>query len=123
MEEVRNLDAVNKMFSSRIEDALEPIQNIEELEDMPIDPESNKELTPEQKEKELKFWNLFYSGKTKEALKFANYTYKPWRRVYLKPDGTEFESKRPLQRNELCPCGSGKKVKNCCGIKSTYLWK
>lgn len=27
---------------------------------------------------------------------------------------------RRLRRNDPCPCGSGKKVKNCCGIKAEY---
>lgn len=27
---------------------------------------------------------------------------------------------RRLRRNDPCPCGSGKKVKNCCGIQREY---
>ncbi|RAZ95039.1 hypothetical protein DK853_32050, partial [Klebsiella oxytoca] len=30
-------------------------------------------------------------------------------------DGTYTRSQRKIGRNEPCPCGSGKKYKNCCG--------
>jgi uncharacterized protein YecA (UPF0149 family) len=29
-------------------------------------------------------------------------------------------SKRKFYRNETCPCGSGKKIKKCCGTDITY---
>ena len=28
--------------------------------------------------------------------------------------------KRKIGRNDLCTCGSGKKVKHCCGTKTYY---
>lgn len=31
--------------------------------------------------------------------------------------------KNKLPRNKLCPCGSGKKVKNCCGVSQEYGYK
>jgi len=31
--------------------------------------------------------------------------------------------KSKLGRNDPCPCGSGKKVKNCCGVNSEYGYK
>ena len=31
--------------------------------------------------------------------------------------------KQKLGRNDTCPCGSGKKVKNCCGINIKYDYK
>lgn len=27
-----------------------------------------------------------------------------------------------LRRNDPCPCGSGKKVKNCCGVQGEYTY-
>jgi len=33
------------------------------------------------------------------------------------------EGKRKIGRNELCPCGSGKKYKNCCYPDKTHAWK
>ncbi|MFC1606379.1 PBPRA1643 family SWIM/SEC-C metal-binding motif protein [Candidatus Latescibacterota bacterium] len=34
--------------------------------------------------------------------------------LLLNPPGTRTVDKK-IGRNELCPCGSGKKYKNCCG--------
>ena len=31
--------------------------------------------------------------------------------------------KQKIGRNDPCPCGSGKKVKNCCGINTEYGYK
>ena len=31
--------------------------------------------------------------------------------------------KNSIGRNEPCPCGSGKKAKNCCGVNATYGYK
>ena len=37
------------------------------------------------------------------------------RRAPQKPKGITVSGKEKIGRNELCPCGSGKKFKNCCG--------
>lgn len=34
--------------------------------------------------------------------------------THLQTNDSSFMSKKPV-RNEPCPCGSGKKYKNCCG--------
>lgn len=30
---------------------------------------------------------------------------------------------RKIGRNDMCPCGSGKKAKNCCGTNAVYTYK
>ena len=35
--------------------------------------------------------------------------------THVKTKGTPIKSDKKVGRNELCPCGSGKKYKNCCG--------
>ena len=30
------------------------------------------------------------------------------------------EVTKEIKRNDICPCGSGKKAKNCCGAKKEY---
>ena len=37
------------------------------------------------------------------------------RRAPQKPKGITISGKEKIGRNEPCPCGSGKKYKNCCG--------
>lgn len=39
---------------------------------------------------------------------------------FLKGDGFPIVGITP-ERNSKCQCGSGKKTKNCCGIKSQYF--
>jgi uncharacterized protein YecA (UPF0149 family) len=34
-------------------------------------------------------------------------------------DGNPFKAQK-INRNELCPCKSGKKVKNCCKFETRY---
>ena len=34
-----------------------------------------------------------------------------------RPQGTVVNREKEIKRNDLCPCGSGKKYKNCCGSK------
>ena len=35
-----------------------------------------------------------------------------------RPQGTVVNKGKEIKRNDLCPCGSGKKYKNCCGKKA-----
>lgn len=43
--------------------------------------------------------------------------YEPWKRT----DNIENKIEDlKLNRNDKCPCGSGKKVKNCCDIRNYY---
>lgn len=35
-------------------------------------------------------------------------------------NGAPFEARGKVGRNDPCPCGSGKKAKNCCGTKVEY---
>lgn len=46
------------------------------------------------------------------------------RKVWVvSPDyGYNLQSKK-IGRNELCPCGSGKKAKKCCGCETQYYGK
>ena len=41
------------------------------------------------------------------------------REEYLSDDQTFVRPHRKVGRNELCPCGSGKKYKKCCGARPT----
>ncbi len=43
------------------------------------------------------------------------------KRIYSKSKAPIQASK--TQRNELCPCGSGKKAKYCCGSNTNYFTK
>ena len=45
------------------------------------------------------------------------HTFKPADVVDNAPQKTIEKNERQIGRNELCPCGSGKKYKNCCGKK------
>lgn len=44
----------------------------------------------------------------KSYMRSLGFTYQPWTRVNKK------------YRNETCSCGSGKKVKCCCGVSYEY---
>ena len=44
----------------------------------------------------------------KNYMRQLGHEYKPWVRV------------GKLGRNDICSCGSGSKVKNCCGVKYEY---
>jgi tRNA-binding EMAP/Myf-like protein len=55
--------------------------------------------------------------------------YKPWRRedyknsdikVAVETEARSAPHARKIYRNELCGCGSGQKIKYCCGIKTYY---
>lgn len=35
-------------------------------------------------------------------------------------NGRRVEVKNEVKRNDPCPCGSGKKAKNCCGVVKEY---
>ena len=37
------------------------------------------------------------------------------------PGGAPIHTKK-IGRNDPCPCGSGKKAKNCCGTDSKYYY-
>ena len=35
--------------------------------------------------------------------------------THMKAKGTPFKNDKKVKRNDTCPCGSGKKYKQCCG--------
>jgi len=49
----------------------------------------------------------------RKLLKYSDF------KIYEKPTGKiiQFPTNHKIGRNEICPCGSGKKYKNCCGKK------
>jgi hypothetical protein len=40
--------------------------------------------------------------------------------IPISPSVFKHREKRKIGRNELCPCGSGKKYKRCCGLDNKY---
>lgn len=46
-------------------------------------------------------------------------TERPHQSIHTKHYGGHLIAK-PIGRNEPCPCGSGKKAKNCCGAVTKY---
>lgn len=55
--------------------------------------------------------------------------YQPWHRedyknsdikICTEKGDKNIPFKRKVYRNELCSCGSKKKIKNCCGVKTYY---
>jgi uncharacterized protein YecA (UPF0149 family) len=45
------------------------------------------------------------------------------RKVPFMPSNGKPLIARKFNRNELCPCKSGKKRKNCCGVETKYYQK
>lgn len=75
-----------------------------------------KELTDEQKEQ---------SRQLKAYIENYKKAHTPWRRVDVKiSDMKKLRDNAPVYkkigRNERCTCGSGCKVKNCCGVQTRY---
>lgn len=81
-----------------------------------------KELTDEQKEQ---------SRQLKAYIESYKKAHTPWRRVDVKKSdisnsyekyGDEKHAPiyKKIGRNERCTCGSGRKVKNCCGVQTRY---
>jgi len=75
-----------------------------------------KELTDEQKEQ---------SRQLKAYIESYKKAHTPWRRVDvqlsdMKKLGDNAPVYKKIGRNERCTCGSGRKVKNCCGVQTRY---
>ena len=82
--------------------------------------EENKELTPEellQLENQQKFIDHLKAVNPKAYFKLVTGGgYKPWSR-------SDNNTNKKVYRNETCKCGSNKKTKYCCGIKTEYKIK
>lgn len=83
------------------------IEDAEIIEELPL--EEKKELTMEELENAYKKLIMDYVDQnpsvaaTKAGRKALGLTLRPFVR-----------SESKIRRNELCPCGSGRKYKNCC---------
>lgn len=60
--------------------------------------------------KSLSWWSCFDNEKEKEEINFE----KTFKNV-LEIGETEVPKNKKVGRNEPCPCGSGRKYKQCCG--------
>lgn len=49
----------------------------------------------------------------------AHETLKQHKVQFYRGNGSPLRSVK-VRPNDPCPCGSGKKVKNCCGVKTKY---
>ena len=105
---------------------MEDIQEVEEIKEIAESPEEHQKKVDQVKEA---FLDSIRLKDPKLYFKIKHGSYKPWRREdYYNSEITSFNNKqidRPLlvthiNRNDLCKCGSGKKVKHCCGIKTYY---
>lgn len=98
MEEVKNAD-----FMQVVDGNLDDLVKDAELVDNPKDQElTEEELTAANGDisKTAKFQQIWHQSHT------------PWVRISNK-----------IGRNDPCPCGSGKKYKNCCINKAGYTYK
>jgi hypothetical protein len=62
------------------------------------------------------FGNIYLKLSPENRIRLATIA----KRVTWLRDDLEREYERKTGRNDLCPCGSGKKYKKCCGSSSSY---
>ena len=96
MEEVKNTD-----FMQVVDGNLDDIVKDAELVDNPMDQEiTEDEIKDGHIERTAKFQQIWHQSHT------------PWMRINQK-----------ISRNAPCPCGSGKKYKNCCLGKEEHIYR
>ena len=91
---------IPEVVDMRVPEINEQIRNME-LIDNPIDKElTEEEIKDGHIERTAKFQQIWHQSHT------------PWMRINKK-----------IGRNDPCPCGSGKKYKNCCLGKEEHIYR